>query len=94
VTRPLTRRELKARLDEEEKRASAWRHPRWTAHGPTLWGTADSGDLRVIAECPLALTAEHAALYDPARALREVALKRAILARYPDAADLIAEVYR
>lgn len=69
-----------ARLDEDEAAASHTSPAPWQAT-PLATYVSDANDVRVAA---LAFTEDgrHIARHDPARALREVAAKRAILAEH------------
>jgi hypothetical protein len=80
-----------ARLDEEEAAAKGppgWRLEHWTA---VRYADKESGrnwrvdaEPRCIVDAVAKEDAEHIARHDPARALREVAAGRRILARYMD----------
>jgi hypothetical protein len=82
---------LAARLDEDEAAALACQTPGpWVAatHPSVSWiVTGADGDCVVSNEgSPTPEEAAHIARHDPARVLREVAAKRAIVASYEDAA--------
>jgi hypothetical protein len=91
---------VKARLDEEEfeiKGPPGWRVEHWTAvrYGDNPSGRnwridADGG--RCVVDGVPAPDAGYMVTYDPARMLREIAAKRAILARYERAAAVPASV--
>ena len=69
---------LRARLDEDEAAAKTGSQPEWKSDGPYLgWVTGG-----IAAQFKWSTDAAHAARHDPARVLREVAAKRAILAEY------------
>jgi hypothetical protein len=71
---------LHARMDEEAELAKRCDGDgcfgRWAAHGHTV----DFGQLELSGFHPT--IAEHVALYDPDRVLREITAKRRILARH------------
>jgi hypothetical protein len=80
-----------ARLDEDEaiaRKLAGWPHwhhtPAVTAHGPVILIAAGEDDEIDVAsvERELPEVATHIARYDPARALREVAAKRARIERH------------
>lgn len=79
---------MAARLDEEEAIAQATGleppHYQWSACGPPDWSRVeDERENVVVTADPViasALATRHIALHDPARVLREVEVKRAILA--------------
>jgi hypothetical protein len=90
---------ITARLDEDEAAArelAGWPHwhhtPAVTAHGPIILIAAGEDDELEVAsiERDLPEVGAHIARHDPARALREVAAKRAVLAWYADSVDAAA----
>ena len=66
---------LRARLDEDEAAAKTGSDPGWRSDGPYLGWVAGG----IAAQFKWTTDAAHAARHDPARVLREVAAKRAIL---------------
>jgi alkanesulfonate monooxygenase SsuD/methylene tetrahydromethanopterin reductase-like flavin-dependent oxidoreductase (luciferase family) len=77
---------ITARLDEDEASAKAVAfRSRFTAMGNSVQSPGGRGNPPMpIADVIDPETASHIARHDPARVLREVAAKRAILARYED----------
>ena len=71
---------LAARLDEDEAVAKTGSEPAWRSDGPYLGWVAGG----IAAQFKWNTDAAHAARHDPARVLREVAAKRAILGRWRD----------
>lgn len=82
---------IRARLDEDEAAAKG------VAHGPWYWEGGYPQRISnpaaiLVAECYTspdapAQEAEHIARHDPARVLRDIAAKRAIVEMYADKAD-------
>jgi hypothetical protein len=72
---------VSARLDEDEAAAGYATQPPWTNSAPGPFVGAEGRG--IIAQTREGGDAEHIARHDPARVLREVAAKRAILAAHP-----------
>ena len=85
---------LRARLDEDEAAARAAADGPWTSSGPYV----DAPGAGIIMQARHTEDAAHAARHDPARVLREVEAKRAILAQWqaqpPDSPVLTNALYQ
>jgi hypothetical protein len=75
---------LTAQVDEDERVALASSPGPWclNAEGDEVWAVDDElvAEVHALSSNQLRATAAHIALYDPARALREVEAKRVIIA--------------
>lgn len=83
---------IAARLDEDEaiaKTACEEYRPTWTAvwTASTVYARIVDGDGLPLAGTDLRGVAEHIVHHDPARVLREIAAKRAIIAEYERAVN-------